>query len=354
MRTYVLASLTFQLAALGSGLAQDGTDPALDQPSVSEPSKGMPVDDFGFWLGTWDVQNFRRDRTTGEWSADGQAEAAITQAFGGRLVVEQWNGTSGAFENTFGISLRYFDESLKRWVVLLSWPSGNPVTAGFSQMQGVFEDGMCTLYPPSLFTGKGAELSGRATRFVFSDAAEDSCLWTMQIPSAEDRWTSVWQMQFQRTGMPESETHKPFEVEFPPQTCACSQSEARALDRLVGEWTGEDGFSVRVTSVNRGCGVFVALESPGFGEFFGCVLHNLASGATMSRFVHNEATLSLESWGAELNQESSELVLSGGEHKFLFETNEEGVLRVRQTEGSGDSAEFVLERVRNQPDKSGG
>jgi hypothetical protein len=293
-----VVSALAMICVVGDAESQAG-DMDFNQPdsvqTPPEPGSGQAVDDFGFWLGTWSVSNTNRGND-GLWTDAGRSVAKITPMLDGRVVFERWDGKSGNFSNTFGMSLRYFDEAHERWVVLLSWPGGNPVNAGFGVMEGVFEDGMCVLYPPALFRGPGSEVTGRATRFVFSDAEDESCRWTMQAPVGSDDWRSTWAMAFTRMESDEDIEPGRLPIESPPDQCACVEDSARAADWLIGDWTGNEGVSVYATSINRGCGTVLSVATEQAGEALFVLVYSTNQDAWMAREIGTHEPLKLRNW----------------------------------------------------------
>lgn len=224
---------------------------------------------FDFWVGEWDVQN-RALSKDGGWSDAGKSKARIRPILGGRAILEEWDGKTGKHQNTFGISVRYYNAATKRWVIILNWP--NKERAGFSNMEGSFRHGRAEFFPPSAFDGKPP----RATRFTFSDALPNSCRWDMASPVDGGGWRTSWIMEFSRTRSAAATIKDGEPIRKPPATCVCDTAEARQFDGLVGEWHGvgqiegkrKVSVNLRATSTNRGCATlcFLKVDGVDYGE----------------------------------------------------------------------------------------
>lgn len=222
---------------------------------------------FDFWVGQWDVQNRSLGADDG-WHDAGKSKARIRPILGGRAILEEWDGKSGQRENTFGISVRYYNADSLRWVIILNWPNAN--YAGFSNMEGSFRHGRAEFFPPSTFDRKPP----RGERFTFSDALPNSCRWDMAAPVKGGGWRTSWIMEFSRL-QSAADTIKAGEpIRKPPAECVCKAEEARQFDGLVGEWDGRGWVAVgderrvvfvklRASSANRGCATLCFLDVDG-------------------------------------------------------------------------------------------
>ncbi len=246
--------------------------------AVPSALAGEPGDQFDFWLGEWDVTN--RHLRGGSWVESGTSRAVITPVLGGDAVLERWDGRTGAMAGVFGFSLRWYDAELERWVVILNWPGGSEQSPRFGRMEGVFEGGVCHLFPPDTFAGPGAQRTRDATRFTFSHATPESCRWTQATPGGRGAWNETWIMDFARAE-PAPPDGTPLETNGPPETCACDSAGARSLDRLVGAWAGE-GVGVRVSSAIRGCLTLIEVDDDAADRFI--ALSHAAADGTWSAF----------------------------------------------------------------------
>lgn len=245
-------------------------------PDPDRDATNAPARQFDFWCGSWSIENTRL-LPTGE-KRTGSATLAVRPILRNRAILEQaWEGAPGSdMADAFGMSLRWYDPSLERWVVILCWPGGDPIAAGFSRMEGAFIDVegdlQCHLYPPSCFDGPGFEPSDDFTnRFIFSEATPHSLRWQLEVPW-RGKVITAWDMRFERTA-DTIEADAPLELAAPPAACACPQPEARALDWLVGDWSRmrladdtsddpgvpADALTVRGSSAIRGCATLLSI-----------------------------------------------------------------------------------------------
>ena len=265
--------------------------PAAEPPAPPENAPD-PARQFDFWCGTWSIDNERLLRT-GEHES-GHATLTVRPILDGAAILEQgWEGSpEGDMKDIFGMSLRYYDAELRRWVVILCWPAGPPISARFARMEGAFTESdtgpTCTLYPPASFDAPGFDPKDRfPNRFIFSEPTPTSLRWTLEVPF-ENRVITVWDMRFTRTAdaLP---ADTPLTIKEPPEHCACNQPEARDLDWLVGTWTAQviphsdnpnagiaapQTVTLRASSATRGCTTFLSVERDGAQERFAVLAYN--------------------------------------------------------------------------------
>jgi hypothetical protein len=264
---------------------------AADPPAPVEPPAD-PARQFDYWCGTWDIHNDRLlpDGT----KQSGPATLTVRPILDGSAILEQgWEGSpDGELKDVFGMSLRYYDAALKRWVVILCWPAGPTPGARFARMEGglteIDTDPACVLYPPECFKGPGLEHTDDfRSRFIFSEATPASLRWALEIPYKE-QILRVWDMHFTRTADAIA-ADAPLDVNPPPDECACTQPEARDLDWLVGQWSAihvpaadpPNGdipvfqrFTLRASSATRGCTTFLSLDRNGSQDRFVVLAYN--------------------------------------------------------------------------------
>ncbi len=245
-----------EAAMLVNHEAQDGRSTTWGSPHERE---------FDFWVGEWDVVNKKR-RRDGTWFDESTSRARIQFILGGRAVLEQWIGQDA---NTLrGFSLRAYDPALARWVVILNWTGGRP--SNFGQMEGVYDTDHISIYPP------GSVESGQRNleRYTFSKATPESCQWDAQrTRDGGENWQMYWIMEFSRRGDPitTDATNAPiFEV---PERPYCQGANFRALDSLIGVWSGDitrrlpEGtertgtVAMRGTSMIEGCGIQTFIDA---------------------------------------------------------------------------------------------
>jgi len=304
---------------------------------------------FDFWVGEWSVQN-RALGKDGGWSDAGKSTARIRPILGGRAILEEWDGKSGKHQNTFGISVRYYNAQTSRWVIILNWP--NAERAGFSNMEGSFRHGRAEFFPPSTFDGKPP----RATRFTFSDALPDSCRWDMASPVEGGGWLTTWIMEFSRTKSAAATMAAGEPTRKPPAKCVCDTEEARQFDGLVGEWHGRGWVangdkkrlvqvSLRATSTNRGCATMCFLQVDGVNyqeEHFEAWSFYKPAKKWLGRALNAEKPaqqMLVGSFDADGNAAMVHTDLKGGPlqktRRVRYEPNKQGWLLTHETSNDG-------------------
>lgn len=238
-----------------------GQDP---EPGDEAPAYGSVHErEFDFWIGEWDVNN-RKLQRDGSYADSGKSRAWIRPILGGRAILEEWDGRSGQYAKVFGMSVRVYDPTKQRWVIVLNWPS--PPNTRFSQMEGTFRHGRGEFFTPQAFSAAVP----RSVRYTFSDGLADSCRWDMAQPTSDGGWRTNWIMEFSRRRSKEQVLEKGEPVRRPPDRGA-PDAEARQFDPLLGTWKGSgwrnDGFgetkanaALTLTSATRGWSTFSFLD----------------------------------------------------------------------------------------------
>ena len=169
--------------------------------TVAEPppvESGRVVDDFGFWSGTWLIENTRQDLENEVFVNAGVARSSAELLLDGRLLLERWAGEDGAIEAFCGLTLRYFDPVRGRWATLKNWPAGEPLTAQFTRTEGSFEDGRIVLHPPRVYLGNFDVDQYLSTRSVVGDVSGNAFRVQLQRPVNGQVWTATWAMDYVR------------------------------------------------------------------------------------------------------------------------------------------------------------
>ena len=247
------------LLVLGCGASEPVDPPPMPNVGAAVPIPDEPARQFDFWLGEWQVQNKHLRR--GGWTDSGTAVARIQAVADGNAVLERWTGELGG-DPLIGFSLRAFDPELGKWVIYLNWHGGQPV--GFFVMHGERNGERIELFPPGDKTSE---------RYTFSLAHEGSSQWdNARTKDGGETWVTDWVMQFTRTAPAASTDAASARIELPPEAAA-EFEETRALDELIGAWTGsarflqDDGswaegtLDTRVTSMIEGFGLLQFLDT---------------------------------------------------------------------------------------------
>jgi len=237
--------LVASIVIVGAGCSGLPDEPV---PLPEFPAEGGPVAlpdaperQFDFWLGEWDVRNLTLSGKS--FRDSGSALARVHPVVDGGAVLEQWSGTARG-DRLIGSSLRAWDPALGRWVIWLNWHGGSP--AGFSVMHGARNGERLEQFPPDDAT---------RSRYAFSQLHEDSCQWDeARSEDGGESWTSSWVMQFTRRAAPRPLDASNAPIVAPP---ASAHDQTRALDFLIGAWTGsarrlrDDGSWIETTARAR-------------------------------------------------------------------------------------------------------
>jgi len=151
--------LSLALLSLGAPTAGAQTPPIVD-PNLPEQARR-----FDFWIGTWRV-NLRVHQQDLTWEDEVEAEARIHPVLRGKALLELWDGG-----DTKGMSLRYFDTAVGRWVMWLDWPRRN--RSGSFRLEGAFRHGRAE-FETRRRQADGSEI---LTRYTFSDITDRSLRW---------------------------------------------------------------------------------------------------------------------------------------------------------------------------------
>jgi hypothetical protein len=145
---------------------------ALIAPSRSAEIPGA-ADVYGWLIGSWtlDVRRFGTDGTEHQ----GSGEVHFAWVLEGRAVQDVW-----IMPNTYGTTVRVWDRVIQAWRV--TWI--NPVTGAHNELVG-------------RRSGKdivqvGTHSDGRPIRWIFSEIAADSFLWTGEVLEPDGK---TWRLE---------------------------------------------------------------------------------------------------------------------------------------------------------------
>ncbi|MDF1838585.1 MAG: hypothetical protein P1V35_12015 [Planctomycetota bacterium] len=199
-----------------------------------------PASQFDFWIGEWSVQN-RHIQEDNSWREGDVTRARITPVCGGTALLEEWAGPlHGNFMN--GFSLRSFDPIQDQWTILLFWTVDGD--GAFGRMRGGFRHGRGEFHSST----KGAE----RTRYSFSDTLPQSVRWDEAYTKDGGRtWFTDWIMEFRRTKPRAETTEDQFFAEAWTSGKASKHGQARNLDWMLGQWSGQQTDAAGVASEAR-------------------------------------------------------------------------------------------------------
>ncbi|GII02321.1 hypothetical protein [Planobispora takensis] len=148
------------------------------------------MNDFDFFVGTWDVVNrrlLRRNSGSDEW-----------EEFPGRSVARGFFGGAGSFDEMTlptkdfdGATVRVYDPARQEWSIhwINSTRGIDPVP-----MVGRFADGVGTFYADDTDEGHPIRV-----RFIWSGVTPESCRWEQAFSyDGEQTWETNWTMDFTR------------------------------------------------------------------------------------------------------------------------------------------------------------
>lgn len=317
-----LLAFTPLLMCTGFALSQDRDDTAVTQP-VEPAYTHCPEPEarqFDFWTGQWDVTN-RYLVNNAEWADIGFATNLVHPVLDGCAIVEHWRGNLGR-NQIRGFSIRTYDPTIDRWVLLLSWPGPN--RPSFSFLEGSFRHGRGEFFRD----GVNAEGDSISTRYTFADVTPTSLRW--DAASSSDggiHWATNWIMEFSRR---DGKSTDPVMNAPSYSLHRCTERNARSLDDLFGVWESTDTISMEHMPILEGCGAMQSLTV-------------IADDRTYRAFLFFSPSATDNQWSAFL--------LSTTERSFVSLTGERSGDRVtlRSDDGHvlnyefGDSTQVDLE-----------
>ncbi len=202
---------------------------ASSSPHIDPDTDSDPHRQFDFWVGEWSVQN-RHLGPDGLWTDGDRTRARITPVCAGAAILEEWAGPfRGGFMN--GFSLRAWDPEAQRWSLLLNWTTDGNGT--FGRLSGSFRHGRGEFFTTTAGPNR--------TRYSFSDALARSVRWDSASTSDGGRtWMTDWIMEFTRTRDASEVTQDELFRTAWTTGPLSPHPQARALDALIGSWTGTE------------------------------------------------------------------------------------------------------------------
>lgn len=222
---------------------------------------------FDFWIGAWSIDNLQASPASPDdptLHASGRANNIVYPVAGGCAIVEHWEGLL-TWGRVHGFSLRAYDPERQAWTIVLNWPVPGSPGPRFNTMDGAFRHRRGSFYSP--------RDRPRVARFDFSDIGPDSLRWDQSVSTdGEKTWATQWVMEMSRL---RADREPPAFTGVTPlgagRTLRCSDPKDRALDAMVGTWTGRDAAgasaSVRVLPILDGCALMAFVDAGDRHEF---------------------------------------------------------------------------------------
>lgn len=137
--------------------------------------------EYNFWNGHWDV-TWKSWKERDEYTTTGKALHKVFSALDGKALIElAYSDEISGGSKTAGFSIRYFDETLQKWVMLQSWPGRN--ATNISSLMGTHHHGRIQVYQSGKTSGYRYAPPGTpyVNRYTFSDVSPDSFRWDSSI-----------------------------------------------------------------------------------------------------------------------------------------------------------------------------
>ncbi|MFF0309805.1 hypothetical protein ACFYSC_20445 [Streptosporangium sp. NPDC004379] len=148
------------------------------------------MNDFDFFIGTWDVANRRRTDfldAASEWE-EFPAVSHASRHFGGGANFDEIEFPE---QGSAGLTLRLYDQETGQWS--LYWASKRTGTL-FPPVVGRFSGGRGEFYGDDTYEGTPIR-----ARFIWSDITGDSARWEQAFSvDGEKTWLTNWTMVFTR------------------------------------------------------------------------------------------------------------------------------------------------------------
>jgi len=164
------------------------------------------------------------------WVDAGLATNKVYTLLDGCAVIEHWEGEFRG-NPLYGFSIRAFDPSKKKWVLVLNWTSKG--SRSFGILEGGFRHGRGEFF----FNYKDPEGKDVIGRYSFSDINDKSFRWDSAKSTDGGRlWHTDWIMEFTRR---DARSDLPLFNGPARSNSLCPNPETRELDFIIGEWQGE-------------------------------------------------------------------------------------------------------------------
>ena len=220
--------LCFIICSIGTA-PHDVTAQTSESPIEQwSPCSSPEARQFDFWAGEWDVQNLVLHPEKG-WVDAGRATNRVYTLLDGCAVIEHWEGEFRG-NPLYGFSIRAFDPSKKKWVLVLNWTGKG--SRSFGILEGEFRHGRGEFF----FSTKDREGKEIRGRYSFSDINEKTFRWdSSRSTDGGMLWHTDWIMEFTRR---DAMSDLPLFNGPARSHSLCSEPETREFDFMTGEWEG--------------------------------------------------------------------------------------------------------------------
>jgi len=229
--------------------------------------------EFDFWIGEWQMQ-WRRQQpgsfyhdNSGTWTRQ-----HVFPALGGKILIEMaWSRDAPETPSQRGMSIRYYNEAAKRWIMAQNWPGPNDAGEAFAdQLTGNLYLGRHSLYSIVQRPQPDGELRTEHRRYEFSDIQpEKSFRWQGSNTADEGAtWYTWYQVDAHYLGPLEALSDANDALPGVHEKQLCKDAPQRRLAVLAGSWSNaldekqRDSAPARFAAgdILDGCGTLAVLD----------------------------------------------------------------------------------------------
>lgn len=232
---------------------------------------------FDFWIGEWDANWRPREEDGLDHVAEGRhTHQYVMPVLDGRAIMElaMPRDLDPETAQGRGFSIRYFNEGAGRWVMAQHWPGPqNDGVAFLDQLTGEDHFGRIQVYGTDL-QRTSADGAPQIRRYTFSDIREDAFRWDgANTVDRGNTWFTWMAVDFREINP---------QVDLPAidhplpnyqQGQLCIDDAHRAMDPLIGDWTGvavngageSQVASITAGQLLDGCAIVSVFQRPNAG-----------------------------------------------------------------------------------------
>lgn len=287
----------------------------------------MQVDNFDFWLGSWEVDTYGYGGFHEEsiWKSLGKLHLNVFSVLDGKAVIEFASGQLNDGTPQEGFSIRFFDEEKSKWIAWLNWPDKN--STRFYSMEGGFFNNQAEFF--THFPRKDQD--SLLIKFTFGNISSDFVRWES---SASDNGGRSWypdgmfflkrSKEFSNRNTVDDYLHDHWGKSDSP---LCDTEEFREMDKYTGKWNGkmisesgeEFGASSHIYSILNGCGIFEINKYTQQGKYYeelSISSYSPSKQKWLSLKITNQPGLSIKLFEGSSTEEA--FVLSNSNDKITY------------------------------------